>query len=326
MKRILLPIAALALLFPMTTQVSFAQDDPPPKLEQEVEPDGADDPPAAEPVKKTEPPVAVPKSDPVALELLSRAAKRQGGAGLATPGGLNSFFVTFGRILVWRWTQGDDGNWTSLSDEVSKMDITWMRHEGKPSSLRTFWELNGRGVTRAVYNARSQNGYYWLYDGKQLSSITEETHPDDYAEVNSHRRLSEALIDVAVLAKLAQDGSVWTVVEDTAHPGPALRRTPPAKTGGLTFTMWLDEKTDDPRFVRVEAVDKQAPTMHYELRYQDDLPKEAFSVAGAKLRFPREVVVQEQYAGTPIRQVMQLWVTRVVFNAVDEKAAFAPPR
>ena len=78
MKRILLPIAALALLFQMTTQVSFAQDDPPPKLEQEVEPDGADDPPAAEPVKKTEPPVAVPKSDPVALELLSRAAKRQG--------------------------------------------------------------------------------------------------------------------------------------------------------------------------------------------------------------------------------------------------------
>ncbi len=295
---------------------------PPPKFEApKLKPPN----PAPEDAEKVvaDPP-APAKSDPAALKLLATAASRQGGASLAKPGGLESFFVEFGRIRVWRWSKGDDGKWNGLPEEVSKMNISWMRHAGKPSSLRTFWELNGRQVTRAV--SGRNDDYHWLDDGSQVSAITKETHPDDYAEVESHRRLSEALIDVAVLAKLQNDGSIWKLSADTTFAGRALRRTPSASTGGLTFTMWLDEKTGDPRHIRVEPVDESAPLMIYEFTYQDDLSKEIFSVAGAKLRFPRQVVVEEQYKGTPKHKVMHLYVRRVAFNAVDEKAAFAPPK
>jgi len=301
----------------------------PPAKTEEAEPAAKDDP-AVKTNNEAPPPQAAsdkdaaPRtSDEAALKLLAAAAKRQGGASLAQPAGLESFFVDFGRILVWRWSKGEDGKWNGLPEEVSAMNISWMRHDEKPSSLRTYWELNGRKVTRAV---SGRHDYYWLDAGKQTAHITPEAHPDDYAEVQSHRRLSETLIDVAVLATLEKDGSIWTTVDDAAYPGHALHREPAPGAGGLTFTIWLDKKTNDPRHVRVEPVAKDAPTMLYELTYNDELPKELFSVSGAKLRFPREVIVEEKHEGAPKHRVMHLYVKRVAFNAVDEKAAFAPPK
>ena len=103
----------------------------------------------------------------------------------------------------------------------------------------------------------------------------------------------------------------------------ALRRTPAPAKGGLTFTLWLDPETKDPHHVRVEPVDDGAPLMHYELRYEDGLSEEIFSVRGADLRFPREIKVFEEYEGIAPREAMSFFVKNVTFNAV-EPMTFAP--
>jgi hypothetical protein len=299
--------ASAAVLAPLVIftggLVSLLQDKPAPA------------PPPPPPATEERAPEA-PKSDPEALAILEAAAKRQGGASLAVPGALRSFRIEFGNIKIWRHTRNSEGQWTSMNEAASVMAIDWMRHEGKPSSLRTFWEINGKKVWRAVYGERGTNGIFWLSDGKEVTPLNEGTHDADREEVVLHRRLSETLLDVAVLHKMRADGSIWTRVDDPAYDGVALRRTPAPGTAGLTFTIWLDEQTRDPHHVRVEPIESDAPTMHYALRYQDDLPASVFSVKGAELRFPREVGVHESYEGIPKRQVMNMFVDHVIFNEV----------
>lgn len=287
-------------------QMSLAQDTPVP-------------PP---PAPRSETEVEAPKSDPEALELLAQAAARQGGETLAAPESMQSFHVEFRNLKVWTHVRNDDGSWTSANEAVQQLDIDWKRNAGLASSLRTFWELNGRKVWRAV-NVQAARTVFWLSDGADVTILSEGTHDADREEVLLHRRLSETLLDVAVLHKMRTDGSVWKRVADDTYEGPALHRTPAPGSSGLTFTIWLDPETKDPRHVRVEPVEADAPEMHYALTYQDDLPANLFSVEGATLRFPRKITVRERYEGIPLREVMEMFVKRVVFNQVDA-ATFLP--
>ncbi len=324
MRRLITTSMLAALVILGGRHLSRAQDtdSPPPPVPAPtpLPPGAGDDAPQAPPPapKATDDDAA--RSDPEALALLAAAAERQGGEALAATGALRSFRIEFAAIKVWRWTQNEAGTWNSANEVFDSMAIDWMRNPGKDSSLRTFWEINGKKIWRAVHPPR---GVFWLSDGKEITILTEGTHDADREEVLLQRRLSETLLDVAVLHKLRNDGSVWTMVDDAAYEGLALHRTPAPGTTGLTFTIWLDTATKDPHHVRVEPVANGAPTMHYELRYQDDLPASIFYVKGADLRFPREVGVLEEYPGIAPHKVMNFFVRNVTFNAV-ETSAFKP--
>jgi len=272
----------------------------------------SDDAPPAVPVVK--------KSDEKAIEYLNQAIARQGGAALARVGGLASFRLEFGRVIVQRRKEQEDGTVVYATEEAERLDIDWMHHDESESSLKTQWELNGRVTTRAVFGPRA---YYWMHDGETFTAISAQTHEDDVAEIQQHRRLSRALIDVAVLKKLTTDGSVWKLLEDPYYPGIALKRTPPrTATGALTFTLWLDRRTMDPYAIKVEPIERGASILHYRLTYVPGYPK----IDGAEIRFPQRVTVLEQRipAQEP-KMAMDLWLRRVAFNGVDRKA-FAPPQ
>ena len=309
MRRLLMTAVPAALLFAAGLSVSHAQDTPDPVP-----------PPQPAPTEPAKPDATPTKSDPEALKLLTAAAERQGGVELAPVDAMQSFSVEFKAIKVYRWTQSDSGEWIKANEAFEDMAIDWMRNPGKESSIRTFWEINGQKVWRAYNSVRD---VYWLSDGTDVTILSPGTHDADREEVQLHRRLSETLLDVAVLRKMLTDGSVWKMSDDETYPGLAVRRTPAPSKGGLTFTIWLGAETKDPRHVRVEPVEEGAPLMHYELTYQDGLPENIFSVKGAELRFPRKIVVFEEFAGIPPRIVMEFFVKRVSFNAV-EPTTFAP--
>ncbi len=265
---------------------------------------------------------AQPKSDVHALAVLEVAAAEQGGEALAKPGGLTNFRVEFSRVQVQQAKRQDDGSIVYGTNEASALEIDWMRNEGgKPSSLRTYWKIDGKEITRAVMG---DEDYYWLFDGTETTQLQESVHPDDVDEIHLHRRLSETLLDVAVLHKLVGDGSVWRNVDDPLHAGTALHRTPPARSGGLTFTLWIDNDTSIVTHVRVEPIEKAASTLHYELGYMKDRPV----VSGADLRFPQHVIVHEQRpTDKEPKKVMELRLKRVFFNTKAVNAdTFAPPQ
>ena len=97
---------------------------------------------------------AVERSDREALTVLNRAIERQGGAALAAQGALRSFRLEFGRVIVQRRIEQEDGTVVYGSDEAERLDIDWMRNENAEPSLKTQWELNGRVTTRAVFGPR----------------------------------------------------------------------------------------------------------------------------------------------------------------------------
>ncbi len=265
-------------------------------------------------------PQQAPTSDKKALQYVEAAAKRQGGEALARTGGLNSFRLEFGRVIVQRQIPQEDGSVVYGTDEAEALAIDWMRHADAQPSLKTRWVLNGRTTTRAVFGPRD---YYWLHDGDELTAINAETHPADYEDIALHRRLSRTLLDVAVLRKLLVDGSVWKMVDDPYYPGVAVKRLPPANDStALTFTLWLDLETQDPYAVRVEPIEKGASILHYRLGYLPGYPK----IEGAKIRFPQRVTVMEQrIKEQEPKLALDLFLRKVAFNGVTEDS-FKPPR
>ena len=301
MNRIPSPLPLLACVSVLGATVCMAQDTP--------------DRPVPAPAAAEKP----GESDSVALAYLEEAAETQGGAALAAPGALRSFRVEFSRGEVRQAKKQVDGTTFYAWEELSRLEIDWKRNAGKPSSLRTFWEMNGKVLTLAVIG---DEDYYWENDGQQTTQIQEATHPDDVDQIHRYRRLSESLLDVAVLHKLRQDGSIWTRVEDTAHEGIALRRTPPEGGNGLKLTIWIDPNSSEVKHVRLDPIEDGASTLHYELAYMKDRPV----VSGADLRFPQHVIVHEQrIAEQRPQKVMELRLQKVFFNAVADDV-FYPPK
>ncbi len=278
----------------------------------------AEDGPAAPPPP---PPAEPATSDEAALRLLRAAVERQGGKELADAGALRSFRVEFGRVKAFVEDDSESASGVkSGSGELSEFVIDWLHHDDAASSLRTSWvtSADGKRVAQAVIGTRDA---FWISADGVTQNVTRDSHPEDVEQLLAQRRLTEALLDVAVLRKMLADGSVWKSVTDAAHPGTALRREPP-KGSGLHLTLWFDAETLDPRWVRVEPSEADAATLHYEFEYDAERPK----VSGATLRFPFKTHVFEQKAkDAPLRRTLDLYAAAVKFNTLT-LSDFAPPR
>lgn len=280
------------------------------------------DAPAAPPAD----PAPTAEQDAAARKVLVLAAERQGGAPLAAPAGsVESFRVVFGKVTLHRAETDASGVVTRrrMDSEDPGLVVHWKRGQ-----IRTEMRLTGeRATTRGVLlraKGEAVQEIAWLDDGgEKPTMLVGEKWTKDRDEIERDRRVIRSLLDVAVLRGLLADGSRWQVVEDSLHPGVALRRTPPAGAdGALRITLWIDPATHDVTAARLPPGAEGEPTLHYEFEYDDEFPQ----VKDRVLRFPFRFTVKEQRPGAKDPEpVMVAMAREASFNDVDD-TVFLPPK
>jgi hypothetical protein len=252
-------------------------------------------------------------SDPEAVALLRRAAARQGGAELE----VQSFRAEFGRVKMVRERVREDGSVlrTQVESDPPGMLVDW-----KQGSLRTNWSFDGTRTVRA-WNAPRKTA--WIVTGEEtrLRLLSPERDAQDVEQLEQHREIVGTLLDLALLGRMLDDGSVWTRVPEERlapyerYPGVALHRRPADPARQVEFTVWIDPESLDPRAAVVPPSEPGASILHYELRYHATLPP----VDGAELRFPFEVKVREQrVVEQEPMPILEVSVRRLVVNQVRD--------
>lgn len=322
MKRPLtLALGCLALWFAMDTVSSpshvapaYAQDGgggqvpPPPPPPGPANPpveDGGTDAPTQPEVIEGRDPTDLTRSDSDALEIVKKAAERQGGGAVAEPGGLESFHAVFRKV-----TLKADGDAVREEVEADRdgVKIAW-KH---PNKIRTSWTIGGKTTVRA-HTGRVG----WIHDGTQSSNLLGEQYEKDREQLERDRRMIGALLDVVFLRKMLTDGSVWKIVPDETYAGICVLRLPPKETEEretpqLPIKIWLDTETHDPLMALIQPDGRGASILHYKFEYLSIAPE----IRGADgLRFPFHTEVYEQrVAEQEPFMIMDVYIKAVDFN------------
>lgn len=317
MKRAMsLALSALAVwcAVDIVSPAGHAQEVPPPPP-----PPGPAEPPAddGEPTVKQpdivegSDPTDLTKSDSDAIDLVKRAAERQGGNAVAEPGGLHSFHAVFGRVLL--KSNGDTVR-EDVEADRNGVKIAWMQ----PNKIRTSWTIDGKTTVRG-HTGRVG----WIDDGTQSSNLLGERYEKDREQLERDQRMIGALLDVVFLGKMLRDGSIWKIARDPTYEGLCLARIAPEQgtqdVRSLDMKLWLDPETLDPQAAIIQPDGQGTSLLHYKFEYLTIAPK----IRGAgDLRFPFHTEVYEQrIAEQSPFMIMDVHITEVDFN--DEELVTA---
>jgi hypothetical protein len=303
-----------------------AKDEPPaPKPPAETPQE-----PAPAPPKPAEPTAAEVAADAKARTILAKAADRQNAGDLAEPGKLTSFHVVFQKATFERTTKTATGEKTQLVEtETGGLVFDWMK-----GSIKTQVTIDERTTTKAWYEPMKIG---WIHDGTSVASLSGAKYKSDFEQLQFHRKVVSQLLDVALLAKLLKEPTLWRVVPGAGGPEKtvAVERVVRADTSyAVPLKLWIANPSEgvygDVVAASMAPTADGGATVLYDFTYHEEYPKVRVKTgdaepADAALRFPFQVTVHEQREGSPEKvKVLEVYTRSVDVNTVVDSDFHQP--